>query len=309
MSTVTTGYDSSTQRWLLRGGLRKLYDDTLGKTKTYYQEISNTITTKNMIETDLQKGTLDLPVEIVEGQNIPIQRPYLGNTKNYTQRAFAMGFRMTFMMDFFNKYHLYEDLSKSMAKRMKEGKDVEIATFWNGLTSQSLTCGVPFDTAAVASASHTGLNPNTTNDSFSNYLNANLSHAALLSMRYYFATKKDSMGQLNPGKATHLIYESTNWATVKEFLESELKSGEASNTKNVYGDLGLKPFEYPRFTSPTSCVAIQKDEDYDFNVLTSLEPKMFFPEAKDYTLDKVALSFQMFSFGAGDVRNIYVIDT
>jgi hypothetical protein len=53
-------------------------------------------------------------------------------------------------------------------------------------------------------------------------------------------------------------------------------------------------------------MVIAKDSDYDFNVFTSLEPKMFFKDAEDDTLDKVALSIQMFTYGWGKVKNLYV---
>jgi hypothetical protein len=49
-----------------------------------------------------------------------------------------------------------------------------------------------------------------------------------------------------------------------------------------------------------------KNSAYDFNVLTSLEPKLFFKDAEDDTLDKVGLAIQMFTYGWSSPKMLYV---
>jgi hypothetical protein len=261
------------------------------------------LTTKDEYERDLIKAGLERPIELAEGQNIPTQTPQLGLTKTYTQRQFGTGFRMTFKMDFFNKYKLYEWLTRELAKQMKEGKDAEIATMFNNFTSTTLTCGTGFDALAIASAAHTGLPTSVT---YSNYLNAALSQSGLESARYYFATLKDDRGYFMGGKPTHLVIEPTLFFTAKELLGSELKAQQMSNTVNVLPEMGLKIVEYPRLTSTTCWFVMAKNSAYDFNVLTSLEPKLFFKDAEDDTLDKVGLAIQMFTYGWGNPKNLYV---
>jgi len=306
MATVRVSFDTTTNKDLLKGTLRKLHDDTVREAKVEYPVVTNDLKTKDEYERDAQMAGLAYPSEIGEGQNIPTQTPQMGSTKTYTQRQFATGFRMTFKMDFFNKYNLWEKCAKDLGKVMKEGKDAEIATMFNNFTSTSLTCGTGFDGLAIANTAHTGLNPATTSDNYSNYLNASLSQSGLESGRYYFATLKDSMGYWMGAKPTHVVIEPTLWFRAKELLGSDLKAGEFSNTINVLPELNLKIFEYHRLTSTTCWFMIAKNDQYDFNVFTALEPKMIIKDAEDDTLDKVALSIQFFTYGWGNPKMLYV---
>ena len=303
MGVTRLSFDTTTNKDLLKGQLRKLYDDTDRKAQVFYPLVTNDLTTKDEYERDARLAGLERPIELAEGQNIPTQTPKMGTTKTYTQRQFGTGFRMTFKMDFFNKYRLWEKFTKDLAKQMKEGKDAEIATMFNNFTSTALTCGTGFDTLAIASASHTGLPTTVT---YSNYLNASLSQSGLESMRYYFATLKDDRGYYKGGKPTHLVIEPTLFFTAKELLGSDNKAHEQSNTINILPEMGLKIVEYPRLTSTTCWFGMAKNDDYDFNVFTSLEPKLFFKDADDDTLDKVALALQMFTYGWGVPKNLYV---
>jgi hypothetical protein len=306
MAIVRTSFDTTTNKDLLKGTLRKLHDDTVRAAVVEYPVVCNDLKTKDEYERDARMAGLRRPVEIAEGQNIPIQAPVMGTTKTYTQRQFATGFRMTFKMDFFNKYKLWEKFSKDLGKVMKEGKDAEIATMFNNFTSTSLTCGTGFDSLAIASAAHTGLVAGTTSDNYSNYLNASLSQSGFESARYYFAMLKDDMGYYAGSKPTHLVIEPTLWFRAKEFLGSDLKAGEMSNTTNVLPEMGLKLVEYHRLTSTTCWFVIAKNDKYDFNVFTALEPKMIFKDSEDDSLDKVGLSIQFFTYGWGMPKNIYV---
>lgn len=309
MATVRTVFDNTTNKDLLKGTLRKLHDDTVREAKVEYKIVCNDLKAKDIYERDARMAGLQYPSEIVEGQGIPIQTPAMGTTKTYTQRYFATGFRMTFAMDFFNKFNLWKRWTKDLAKVMKEGKDYEIATMFNNMTSTGLTCGTGFDSLAIANDTHTGLNPNTTGDNYDNYLNAALSQSGLESMRYYFATLRDDMGYWMGAKPTHLVIEPTLFFTAKELLGSDNRAHEFSNTINVLPELNLKLFEYHRLTSTTCWFAIAKDSKYDFNVFTALEPKMFIKDASDDTLDKVALSIQFFTYGWGNPKQLYCGDT
>ena len=299
---VKISLDNTTNKDLLKGTLRKLFDDTGKATPIEYPTVCNDLKTKDEYERDARMAGLLRPSEIAEGQNIPIQSPAMGTTKTYPQRQFGTGFRMTFKMDFFNKYKLYNKLTKSLSKVMKEGKDAEIATMFNNFTSTSLTCGTGFDSLAIASATHTLL---PTSSTYSNYLNAALSQSGLESARYYFATLKDDRGYWMGSKPTHLVIEPTLWPTARVLIGSEYKPGEISNDINVVPEMGLKLFEYHRLTSTTCWFVIAKNDEYDFNVFTALEPRMFFKDASDDTLDLVGLSLQFFCYGWGSAKQLY----
>jgi len=307
MSVQRLIWDSSTNKDILIGDLFKLFDDTQREAKVEYPVICNDLSTKDYYIRTQRKAGLSRPVEIADGEPIGMQLPILGGQKEYTQKFYGMGFRMTFHMDKYNKYNLWADNMKNMSMQMKEGKDVEVFKMFNNLTATTYVTG--FDSLAIAHDTHTGLNPNSTDDNFDNYLDASLSQSALQSMRYYFETKKDSMGHWKGSKGTHLVYESTLWPTVNELLGSENKALEQSNTINILPKLGLKQFECHRLTSTTCWFGIAKNADYDFNVITGMEPKVWVKDAPDTTLDKVAISMQDFCYGAGDTGSIYVGNT
>ena len=134
-----------------------------------------------------------------------------------------------------------------------------------------------------------------------------MSITALQNARYYFATLKDSNGKWIGAIPTVLYYEPTLHFTAHEIFGSTLKAHEMSNTINVLGDMNLKLFEYHRLTTTTHWgLAAPQDPDYDFNVFTSLEPRMYSKDAPDNTLDKIMISLQMFTYGWGDPRLLYV---
>ena len=309
MAIIRTSFDTTTNSDLLKvGTLRKLFDNTARKTQTFYAGMCNDLTTDLEEEKDLRMAGLDTASEIAEGQNIPIRGPALDTTKSYNQRQFGTGFRMTHKMDKFNKYKLYDKQAKSLGKVMKESKDIEIHTMFNSPTSASLDCGTGFDGFAIAYATHTGLNPNNTDDNYSNYLNAALSHSALESGRYYFATLKDDMGLFMGGSANKLIYTPYLHFTAVELTGSEKRPYDATNTTNKpVTSMGLQLFENPRLTGTTAwSLADTTNDDYDFNVFTAMEPKMFSKDAPDNTQDKIVTSLQYFTYGWGDPRLLYV---
>jgi hypothetical protein len=251
---------------------------------------------------------IDTASEIVEGQNIPIRAPVLGITKDYVQRSFGTGFRMTYRMDKFNKYKLWTRWAKSLGKVQAEAKDVEIHVMFNDPDATTLTCGVGFDSLAIAHNTHTGLNPNNTDDNYDNYYNAALSHTALEAARYYFATLVDDMGMHMGARPNKVIYHPYLHFTAVELTGSTMKPHEFSNTTNKpVSSMGLELFENPRLTTTTSWfMADTANDDYDFNVYTSMAPVMHSKDAPDNTWDKSITSQQMFTYGWGDPRLLYV---
>ena len=306
MAIIRTTFDTTTNKDLLKtGALRKIFDNTVREAKTEYQVLCNDLKTSDEHERDQEMSGLVEAVEIAEGQNIPIQDPTLGESKTYTQRQFGAGFRMTFKMDYFNKYSLWKRWAKDLGKIQKESKDIEIAVMFNDPDSTSLTCGTGFDGNAIADTTHD--NPNAAVATYNNYGNAAMSITALQNARYYFATLKDSNGKWVGAIPTVLYYEPTLHFTAHEIFGSTLKAHEMSNTINVLGDMNLKLFEYHRLTTTTHWgLAAPSDPDYDFNVFTSLEPRMYSKDSPDNTLDKMMISLQMFTYGWGDPRLLYV---
>jgi hypothetical protein len=304
MATITLRSDITTNNDLLKeGGLRKLFDNTAGAVTQYYKPLVNETSGSDYEFRDAKIAGLGLSSEIVDGQNIPLDTPLVGGTKTYTQRRFGNGFRMTRMMDKFNKYNLFQKWTKSLARMQKVSKDVEVHVMFNNPTSASLTCGTGFDGLAIAHDTHYGLG-SSLGQTYDNYLNAALSYTSLESARYYFKTLKDDRGQLLGGNPTKLVIEPTLWPTAQEILKSGDKAHEMSNTKNAFENY-LTIYEDPMLTSTTAWFIIDKGEGYDFNVITTEEPDMIIKDAPDNTRDRVAISEQMFTYGWGDARKVY----
>jgi hypothetical protein len=304
--TVRIPFDTTSNKDLLKtGSLRKIFDNTMHEVKSEYPILFNDLKTSDEYERDVRMAGLEEAVEITEGQNIPVSAPVLDVTKTYTQREFGVGFRMTYKMDYFNKYSLWKRWSADCARLQKDAKDVEIATMVNDPTSTSLVAGVGFDTKAVADNSHTLLDA--ASSTYDNYLSAALSISGIQSARYYFAQLKNDMGRWMGAIPTVLYFEPTLYFTAQEIFGSELLAHELSNTVNVLPKMKLKLFEYHRLSGVTKWgMAAPQDPNYDFNVFTAMEPRFFSKDAPDNTLDKVAISLQYFTYGWGDPRLLYV---
>lgn len=307
MAIIRIPFDTSTNTDLLKEGtLHEIFDNTVREAIVESDALFNMETVNQFEVTDTRLAGFEGHTEIAEGQNLPIQTPQRGGNKVYTQRVFGTGFRMTYMMDFFNKYNLWNRYATELGKVMTESKDIELATVWNNVTSTTLTCGTGFDALALASATHTGLKPASTDDNYSNYGNASLSLTALQNARYYFSTLIDDMGFLMGSRPDTLYFESTLWPTVTEILESPGKWDEMSNTTNIWKGW-IKPLEYRRLTSTTSWGILAKgDKNYDIKCLTSLSPKTFTKDAPDNTQDRIMVAMQFFTYGWGDPRGAYI---
>jgi hypothetical protein len=308
-NTIRTGFDTSTYNVLLKEGyLRKLFDDTQREKKVFYKEIVNDLTTKDQWILDQRMAGLTGATELVEGQNIPSQKPVMGGQKKYTQRRFGTGFRMTDWMLKFNKHGLWNRWAKDLAKVHAESKDIEVHIMFNNPTSASLTCGTGYDSLAMAHDTHTGLLAGSTTDNYDNKLSAALSYSALESARYYFATLKDDLGMLMSANPTHLVFEPTLYPTVQEILRSDYKPHEMSNTTNVFKDY-IKTYEDRRLTSTTMWFMIDKSEGYDINVFTSFEPDFVTQDAPDTSRDRIVTSQTYFTYGWGSPKKYYLGNT
>lgn len=304
--TVRIPFDSTTNKDLLKtGSLRKIFDNTIHEVKSEYPVLFNDVKTSDYEIRDLRKAGLEEAVEIVEGQNIPVSSPRLDIVKEYTQREFGCGFRMTFKYDYFNKYGEWKRYVADMARLQKYIKETEAAALLISPTSTTLTCGVGFDTKALAATDHSLLDAAA--NTYSNYGNTAMAIAAIQSARYYFATLKNDMGRWMGATPTVLYFEPTLYFTANEIFKSDLLAHELSNTKNVLPNMKLKLFEYHYITGTSDWgMAAPQDPNYDLNVVTAMEPRVFIKDAPDNTQDKVCTSLQYFATGWGDARLIYV---
>ena len=311
MGVITTGTDTSTHKYLLKAGLNKLFDNTIGKAKSEYPYVTNDLTTKDKIIDDLQMAGLDQASDVNEGEDIPIQKFVVGNEKRYTQSGMGTGFRITHQMDYFNNLGLVKRMTQQLAKVQVTSKDVKIATMFNAPTATESICGAGFDSTGTDLAEDTHYGAlGSSGDSYDNYLNAELSVSSVQSARYYFETMTDDRGNWMGAVPSVLAYQPTLHFTVKEIFGSELKAHEMSNTVNVLSEMDLTLFEYHRLTGTKAWfMEAKNDSNFDINVYTSMKPIIRTFPAPDNTLDTVVVSLQYFDFGFGDARCYYCGDT
>jgi len=301
---IRTDFDTTTNKDLFRGGLRKIFDSTLQEVEVAYKGMYNTHSTDKRIERDLRMAGLPLAESVAEGANIPIADPKLDTIKEYTQAKYGSGFRITYEMKRFNEYGLMKKWTRSLSRAQKITKDIEAHRLWNSPTATY----TGYDTQVLGYASHTCLDDSSS--TYDNIVSAALSTTSIESALYYFKKLKDDQGQTVSYKPDTLYFEPTLMFQVDELLGSAKKPWEESNTTNVYTKFGLKPFDNIRLTSTTAWGVLAKnDPDYDVNIFTSLEPDMRVQDAPDTTQDTIVTSKQLFVYGFGDPRLVLIGNT
>ena len=302
MATVRTNLDTTTNKDALRGGLRNVFDTSDRDANLYSKPLYNMITTNEYIERDLRVAGLDYPGSVGEGAQIPIQDPKFGQKLDYTQAKWGTGARITMEMKQFNKINQMKRLIHDLKMVMLEGKDVELAKPWVSPTSTSY---VGFTLKAMGSTTQTTLDDAATG--YNNLGTSALSTTSLQTAEYYFDTLVDDIGNTAPKVPDMLVFQPTLRWTATELFKSALMPHEESNTYNSQKDLNIELYSYPRLTSPTAWFLIaRKDRDYDVNCFTSKSPDLVYEGPFDTSRDTLVTSAQMYDYGHGDSRCIYV---
>jgi len=303
MSQIINGrWDTTSNRDFMKAGiLSKIFDDTDTKALVYYKQLVNDKTSKDEWIRHGKIAGLTYPGSLADGQNIPVQTVPGPQTKTYTLGRWGTGFRVTAWQEKYNKFDQTQRLTRSLKKCMAEGKDVEIHRMFNNPTV-STYAGTGFDGQVLAYATHTGLLSGSTDDNYDNILSVTPSYSALASVRYYYKTAKNDMGQLMGMDPDVLVFEPTQWPTWMEILNSGKLAFEMSNTESPWKNY-IKPVEDPRLTSTTAWFTLsKKDDNFDLNVFTGQEPDFFMKDAPDNTRDRVATSEQHFTYGFGQPK-------
>ena len=302
MATVRTNYDTTSNKDALRGGIRNVFDTSDRAANVYSSPLYNMTTTDEYIVRDLRVAQLDYSGKVPEGTQIPIQDPKFGQKLDYQQEKWGTGYRITMEMKKFNRIDQMKRLASSLKCVMLEGKDVELAKMWVSPTSSTYT---GFTSVVMGSASQTTLDDAATG--YSNLGTSALSTTSLETAEYYFDTLVDDIGNTAPKKPDMLVYQPTLQWTASELFKSAGMPHEESNTYNSQKDWSMKLYKYHRLTSTTSWFMLaRKDKDYDINCFTSMAPDFEFEGPFDTTRDTLVTSAQMYDYGFGDSRCVYV---
>ena len=305
-----TFWDTSTGKESLKTLTRSWFDSTDKEALVEWKNLCKDISTKDDYEREARIAGLGAMSAMVEGQNIPLEEPKFGGTKDFTQVAYGNAFRITDRMKRFNKIGLMEKLTRSLKKTMVEGKDIEVAKIWNNLTATTYASG--FDTYALAYDTHTCLDDAAT--TYDNYLDASLATGSYESALQYFDKLYDDQGNVFVGKARKLVVCPALRVTAYQLTGADKKPFEQSNTNydlNKYFGFDVVPFTYHRFSGSTAWMVLGDvgDEMYGPRVYTALEPDLETKDGDDRTRDTVVTSIQYFKYGFTDPRLVYVGNT
>ena len=302
-SIIRVNWDGSSNKELFKKLIEGIFDNTDREALKEYPNMFKTQTSNEEYIRKLRMAGLPLGAEVAEGEGIPIYAPKYGGTKDWTQKSFGLGFRITDRMKRFNKWGLMEKFTKSLKKSQVETKDVELAKVWNNVTAS--TYATTYDGHVIGQSGQHCLDDAGT--TYTNILSAALSNAALESALNYFDYLYDDQAQIMTAKPDTLYVNYSLRISSAKILRSDNVSGEMSNTINVFPDWNLKTFVYHRLTSTTAWGVLAKnDENFDVNVWTAMEPDLKVKDSPDQTRDTIVDSLQYFTYGCGDPRCIYV---
>ena len=302
-SIIRVNWDGSSNKELFKKLIEGIFDNTDREALKEYPNMFKTQTSNEEYIRKLRMAGLPLGAEVAEGEGIPIYAPKYGGTKDWTQKSFGLGFRITDRMKRFNKWGLMEKFTKSLKKSQVETKDVELAKVWNNVTAS--TYATTYDDHVIGQSGQHCLDDAGT--TYTNILSAALSNAALESALNYFDYLYDDQAQIMTAKPDTLYVNYSLRISSAKILRSDNVSGEMSNTINVFPDWNLKTFVYHRLTSTTAWGVLAKnDENFDVNVWTAMEPDLKVKDSPDQTRDTIVDSLQYFTYGVGDPRCVYV---
>ena len=312
ISSIPVGlwFDNTTNKDLLKTGIRSYFDNTDTKALIEWPEVFKSVKVDQYEVRDVRFAGLGEMSETGDGTPAVLETPVMGTVKNYQQVKYTNGFRVTDMMQKYNKFDAVKRWTRHLKKTMQEGKDKEVFKVYNSASVTTYASG--FDLLALASASHTCLYD--TDITYSNYLNADLTTAGFESaMKYFYSGIKDDRGQIYVAKAKTLMINPAFLVKAHQILGATMKPFEQSNTPynvNSYFNFDVKPFCARRLSSTTSWFLLgdTADEQFGPTVFTGLEPDLKTEDTFDRTGDLACYSAQHFDYGFGTPELVYVGD-
>ena len=302
---ILTVWDSTTGKELFRKLVRKVFDSTDREALIESEKLYNMRTSDKLFERDIRFAGLPSGAYMVEGGKIPLYAPKIGETIDYNQKEYGMGFRVSWMMRKTNKFDLVQKWTKSLRRKLDETKDIELAKLFNSPTATY----TGFDGLHLGEASHTCLDDAAS--TYDNLLSGDLNLTTLQAAELYFDTLKDDQGAVFfvNTKGLVLYFHPALKVRITEIQRSTGKWGEISNTMNFW-EGRFTQHVYRRLTSTTAWgLAAKGDDRYDINCYTLAEPHLIDKDASDNSLDQIVLGHQAFSFGFGDPRLIVIGNT
>lgn len=303
--------DPTSNKDLLKPGIRMIWDNTDVNAIVDHPKMFKVSKVDQYEVSDFRMAGLGDMAETGDGQPARMEAPVMGTRKDFAQKKWTNGFRVTDMMQKYNKIQLVPRLTRNLKKTMAEGLDKEVFKVYNSASATTYASG--FDTLALASASHTCLHD--TDVTWSNYLNADLTTAGYESaLKYFYSGIYNDRGQILPRRAKTLAVNPSLVVKAAQITGADKKPFEMSNTPykpDQYFGFSVAPFGTIRLTSSTAWFLIGDTSDEEFagpTVFKGMEPDLKTEDAYDTSGDIRVFSAQHFNYGFGLGYDVYVGD-
>jgi hypothetical protein len=313
VSSIPVGlwFDTTTNKDLLKTGIRTYFDNTDVQALVEWPKVFKSVKVDQFDVRDVRFAGLGEMKKTVDGESAALETPVMGTVKNYDQVKYTNGFRVTDMMQKYNKFDAVKRWTRNLKKTMLEGKDVEVFKLYNDATGATYGL-VGFDTLNLAEAAHTCLH--NTAVTYSNYLNADLTTAGYESaMKYFDSGIYNDRGGIYVAKAKTLMVNPAFRVKAYQITGADKKPFEQSNTEYKvasYYETNVSPFVAHRLTSSTSWFLLGDvgDEQFGPTVFTGLEPDLKTEDTFDRSGDIACYSAQHFTYGFGTPELVYCGD-
>ena len=128
---LTTGTFTNSAKDVFTNVVKDKFNNTAREAVLEAKNLYKMLTTSKLFERTGQWAGLPRGIKIAEGGEIPIYSPVMGNTKDYTQETYGLGFRVSKLFKLTEQWGVVGDLSTNLKMNQLELKEAELAKLWN----------------------------------------------------------------------------------------------------------------------------------------------------------------------------------
>lgn len=221
---------------LLEPGLKSIFLNRFRRFPEEYSEWMNVLGSQRNFEEDLTFAGFGPVPEKGEGISVDFEDPIQGDTKRFTHKEFALGFRITRPMWMDDQYGKMRGMTSALAISFAHLAEVQGASVLNNATSSDAEY-LGADGVALLSSSHTLLGGGT----FSNTpaVQADLSYTEVQNAYINFETLTDHQGLEINVKPRKCIVAPAFRFVAEEIFGQETKPNTADRDKNTVANKGI----------------------------------------------------------------------
>lgn len=223
---------------LLEPGLKSIFLNRFARFPEEYSQYLNVLSSQRNFEEDLTFAGFGTIPEKPEGVAVDFEDPIQGNVKRITNKAYALGFRITREMWMDDQYGKMKTMSGALAISVNHLSETRGASFFNNATSTSDEEYLGADDKALAATDHPLLGGGT----FSNLATVDLSYVEVQNAYTNFENLTDHMGlpiRITPQK---VVVTPTFRFIAEEIFKQEAKPNSAERDDNTVSNKGLSMF-------------------------------------------------------------------